>query len=95
MDTVTLRFPAESGIATSPPLSEGLYDTETKGGRGLLAVNPSAEWLPRRPSAPSGSIGTAPHADRALRARRVWWWYALAMLALCTEWVLRRRAGLR
>ena len=95
MDTVTLRFHAESGIATSPPLPEGLYDTETKGGRGLLAVNPSVEWLPRRPSVQSGTIGTAPHADRASRARLVWWWYALAMLALCTEWVLRRRAGLR
>jgi hypothetical protein len=61
----------------------------------LLVVNNSAEWLPRRAVVKSGAIGTAAAADRAPRSRSAWWLYALALTALCAEWILRRKAGLR
>jgi hypothetical protein len=94
-DTLRLRFAGETGMADTPPLAPGVYETHTTGGDGLLAVNASAEWLPRRPTVQSGAVGSAPAADRATRARTLWWLYALAILALCAEWMLRRKVGLR
>jgi hypothetical protein len=94
-DTLSLRFAGETGVADTPPLAAGVYETHTAGGDGLLAVNVSAEWLPRRPIVRSGAVGSAPAADRAPRARALWWLYALALIALCPEWVLRRKVGLR
>ncbi|HVT39146.1 MAG TPA: hypothetical protein VHE78_08870 [Gemmatimonadaceae bacterium] len=94
-DTLHLRFAGETGVAESPPLPRGIYDTHAQGGDGLLAVNVSAEWLPRRQTVRAGAVGTAPSADRAPRARTAWWLYALALAALCTEWVRRRKIGLR
>ena len=74
-----LRFAGETGVADTPPLAAGVYETHTAGGDGLLAVNASAEWLPRRPTVRSGAVGSAPAADRAPRARTLWWLYALAL----------------
>jgi hypothetical protein len=94
-DTLQLRFAGETGVADTPPLAAGVYETHTAGGDGLLAVNASAEWLPRRPVVRSGAVGSAPAADRAPRARTLWWLYAIALMALCAEWILRRKVGLR
>jgi hypothetical protein len=94
-DTLQLRFAGETGVADTPPLAAGVYETHTAGGDGLLVVNASAEWLPRRPNVRSGAVGSAPASDRAPRARTLWWLYAIALVALCTEWVLRRKVGLR
>jgi hypothetical protein len=94
-DTLTLRFTGEAGVADSPPLPSGIYETHAQGGDGLLAVNVSAEWLPRRPTVRAGAVGKAPAGDRPPLARTAWWLYAIALAALCTEWVLRRRIGLR
>ncbi len=94
-DTLTLHFAGESGVADTPPLAAGVYETRTAGGDGLLAVNASSEWMPRRPVVRSGAVGSAPAPDRAPRARGLWWLYALALIALCAEWTLRRRVGLR
>jgi hypothetical protein len=94
-DTLHLRFAGESGMADTPPLAVGVYETSTAGGDGLLAVNASAEWLPRPPTVHSGAAGSAPAADRAPRARTLWWLYALALVSLCVEWVMRRKVGLR
>ena len=94
-DTLTLRFASDDGFADSPPLAPGVYETRVAGGDGLLAVNVSAEWLPRRATVHAGAVGTAPGADRAPRARAAWWLYALALTGLCAEWLLRRRVGLR
>ena len=94
-DTLRLRFAGETGVADTPPLAPGVYETHTAGGDGLLAVNASAEWLPRRPMVRSGAVGSAAAADRAPRARALWSLYALAIVALCAEWVLRRKVGLR
>ena len=68
VDTLQLRFAGETGIADTPPLAPGVYETHTAGGDGLLAVNASAEWLPRRPMVRAGAVGSAPAADRAARA---------------------------
>jgi hypothetical protein len=94
-DTLQLRFAGETGVADTPPLAAGVYETHTTGGDGLLAVNASAEWLPRRPMVRSGAVGSAPAADRAPRARTLWWLYAIALACLCMEWVMRRKVGLR
>ncbi|MFI5244238.1 MAG: hypothetical protein ACHQQR_03365, partial [Gemmatimonadales bacterium] len=94
-DTLHLRFAGESGMADTPPLAAGVYETHTAGGDGLLAVNASAEWLPRPPAVRSGAVGSAPAADRAPRARLLWWLYALALAGLCAEWIMRRKVGLR
>jgi hypothetical protein len=94
-DTLHLRFAGETGVAETPPLAPGVYETHTAGGDGLLAVNASAEWLPRKPMVRSGAVGSAPAADRAPRARTLWWLYALAIASLCAEWILRRKVGLR
>jgi hypothetical protein len=94
-DTLQLRFAGETGVADTPPLPAGVYETHTAGGDGLLAVNASSELMPRRPAVRSGAVGSAAAADRAPRARTIWWLYALALAALCAEWVLRRKIGLR
>jgi hypothetical protein len=94
-DTLSLHFAGAAGVADSPPLPSGVYETHAQGGDGLLVVNASSEWLPRRPSVRAGAVGNAPPPDRAPRARTAWWLYALALSALCAEWILRRRIGLR
>lgn len=94
-DTVRLRFPGGSAFAESPSLAAGVYTTQVAGAEGLLTVNASAEWLPRRPTVHAGAIGTAAPAGRAPSSRAAWWLYALAIAAICAEWILRRRIGLR
>lgn len=55
----------------------------------------AAEWMPRPSALSSGAVGTAAAIDRTPRARDLWWLFVLAALALCAEWVLRRRIGWR
>ena len=95
VDSMTLRWPGGASIAESAPLAPGIYDVRVAGGGAVLAVNASREWLPRRPSVRAGSVGGG-IAQGAARGLRVFAWpYALALLALCGEWLLRRRLGLR
>ncbi|NBW65427.1 hypothetical protein EBR44_06625 [bacterium] len=94
-DTLTLHFAGATGIAETAPLAPGVYDLRSASGDGLLVVNASAEWLPRKPSVVSGAIGGGAPSDRAPRARMAWWLYAVLLGALCAEWVLRRKIGLR
>jgi hypothetical protein len=95
VDTVHVRFGPRGEPASSPPLAAGVYDVHVPGGAAVLVVNVARELLPRRPTVASGSIGTARPADSTPRARELGWLYALALAALCAEWLLRRRAGLR
>lgn len=60
-------------------------------GRGGLA----REWVPRRPTVSAGEIGDGVPLDRAPRALGAWWLALVAIAALCAEWLLRRRIGLR
>jgi hypothetical protein len=94
-DTVALRFGATgTSVAVAAP-SPGVYDVQTPGGRSLLVVNPSPELLPRRRTVQDGALGSGAAAGEAPRARDGSWLFALALVALCAEWLLRRRIGLR
>jgi hypothetical protein len=94
-DTLVLRFAAGSAIQETPPLPPGIYDVIVPGGRTTLVVNVSAELLPSRPRLQSGEVGRRVNADDARGARNVGAFYAIIILMLCVEWILRRRAGLR
>jgi hypothetical protein len=95
VDSLTLRFPSDANVVESKPLAPGIYEVATRGGTSLLAVNPSREWLPRAPRVGSGAVKGSISADNAPRLREQWWAYALAILLLCAEWILRRRRGMR
>ncbi len=94
-DTVRLRFARDAADALSPSLAVGTYDVHARGGDAVLVVNPSAEWVARRPTAVSGAIGTGVAAGEAPGLRTTVWPFVLIVLLLCAEWILRRRAGLR
>ena len=64
-------------------------------GYSVLVVNPSAEVLPRRPSVVEGDIGTGEALTDAPRLRGIGWIFAIVILSLCVEWIIRRRLGLR
>ncbi|MEO6877971.1 MAG: hypothetical protein ABI205_05780, partial [Gemmatimonadaceae bacterium] len=94
-DSLTLRFSAASNMVESAPLAVGLYDVSTRGGTALLAVNPSREWLPRAPRVASAKVGGSISTNAAPRLRSAGWAYALAILMLCAEWIVRRKRGMR
>ena len=94
-DSVTLRFPPGSLFTETPARRAGVYDISTNGGSSVLVVNASAEVLPRRPSVVDGEIGTGQALTDAPRLRGIGWIFAIVILSLCTEWILRRRLGLR
>lgn len=95
VDSLTLRFPPDANVVDSKPLPDGIYDVTTQGGKSLLAVNASREWLPRAPRVAAARQRGALSADTAPRLRGAGWAYALAILMLCAEWLLRRRHGMR
>ena len=95
VDTMTLRFPSGVNVVESPPLAAGLYDVSTRGGVALLAVNPSRELLPRAPRLASTTIRGSVATNAVPRVRDAGWIYALAIVLLCAEWIVRRRRGMR
>jgi hypothetical protein len=95
VDSLTLRFAADANIVESAPLPAGVYDVSTRGGSAVLVVNVSREWLPRAPQVASGGVGGAALADAAPRLRDAGWAYALAILLLCAEWLVRRGRAMR
>lgn len=96
-DSLALRFGSGNAPVQSRALSRGIYEVHTsaQGDRSLLVVNPSTELIPSRPTVRGGAFGSRPVSGESPRARDYSWLFALAIGALCTEWVLRRRAGLR
>jgi len=94
-DSLTLRFPTGSLFVETPPRVAGVYDITSKGGSSELVVNPSAEVLPRRPTVVEGEIGTGEALTDAPRLRGIGWIFAIVIVALCIEWIIRRRLGLR
>ncbi len=95
VDSVTLRFEASSTIAESPALTAGVYDVGIAGGAAILVVNGARELLPRLPTVQSGNVGEGAVTGDRPRLRDKGWPILLALLALCAEWLLRRRSGLR
>lgn len=94
VDSMTLRFTAGDNIVDSRPLAAGVYDVQTAGGPSVLAVNPSREMYPRR-GIRSGAVGRGSSLADAPRLRSLGWIYVLVIGALCAEWLIRRRLGLR
>lgn len=94
-DSVVLRFAAGALFAESPPLPAGIWEVAVRGGTARLAVNPSAELLPGRPTVKEGAIGTGAAFADAPRLRFIGWIFAIVIVALCAEWLLRRRLGMR
>ena len=94
-DSMTVRFGAGLLFAETPPRPAGVYDVSTKGGLSVLVVNPSAEVLPRRPTVVAGEIGTGEALTDAPRLRGIGWIFAIVIVSLCSEWIIRRRLGLR
>lgn len=94
-DTISLRFGGTNTTTESPSLAPGVYDVTTAGGASVLVVNPSSELLPRRATVRSGTHGTRPARGERPRAQDYSWLFGAALIALCSEWVLRRRVGLR
>ena len=94
VDSVTLDF-GRDAIVDGPALAAGVYDVLGVGGSSLLVVNPSREWVPRVPTVRTGRVGVGPPPGDAPGLRSLGWPYLLLVGALCAEWLLRRRAGLR
>ena len=95
VDSLTLRFTPGTNMLETPAVAPGLYDVTTRGGSAVLSVNPSREWLPRTPNVSAAGVRGLVSADAAPRLRGAGWAYALAILLLCAEWILRRRQGMR
>ncbi|HWJ21037.1 MAG TPA: hypothetical protein VNS52_01690 [Gemmatimonadaceae bacterium] len=94
-DSLTLDFRGGATVVESAPLAPGIYDARLPGGDVVLAVNASRELLPRRATVRSGAVGGAPAVGAAPGLRSIGWVYALLVAALCGEWVMRRRLGMR
>jgi hypothetical protein len=94
-DTMALVFAGGASMTETAPLAPGTWDVEAAGGRSVLAVNVSAELLPRRPTLAAGAVGDAAARGDAPGARDAGWLYLAALLALAAEWLLRRRLGMR
>jgi hypothetical protein len=95
VDTIALRFGSSGSVAESPPMQPGIYELEMAGGAALLAVNASPELLPQPKTVTAGEVGGAAVAGDAPRLRDWGFAYLIAVGALCAEWLLRRRMGLR
>ena len=93
-DSMTLRFTEGDNIVESRPLAQGVYDVQAPGGNSVIAVNASREFYPRRAIA-SGAVGRGASLSDAPRLRSIGWIYAVIISALCIEWLLRRRLGMR
>jgi hypothetical protein len=94
VDSMTLRFTTGDNIVASAPRAQGVYDVQTQGGPAVLAINPSRELYPRR-AVKSGAVGRGGSLSDVPRLRSMGWVYAVVIIALCVEWLVRRRLGLR
>lgn len=94
-DSLTLRFASGATVVETPAMDEGNYDIFVRGGASILAVNPSAEWIPRQVKVQSGAIRSGVPVGAPPRLRDHAWVYALIIGALCAEWLIRRKVGLR
>lgn len=94
-DTLTIRFTDGAAMVEAGQYPAGVYDVSTSGGSSVLVVNPSRELVPKRATVKSGNVGGEVSAGEAPMLRDRSWVYALVVILLCTEWLLRRRTGMR
>ncbi|MBL0939909.1 MAG: hypothetical protein IBJ03_13525 [Gemmatimonadaceae bacterium] len=94
-DSLTLRFSGERFETVSPALPVGVYDVEANGGRSVLVVNASREWVPRAPTIASGPLARGAAGSDAPRLADKGWPFVAALLLLCAEWLVRRASGQR
>jgi hypothetical protein len=94
-DSLMLRFPTGATVVETPPMAEGQYDIFVRGGQAALVVNPSPEWVPRQVRVKPGVQRSGAPVGAQPRLRDFRWVYALIIIALCAEWLTRRKAGLR
>jgi hypothetical protein len=93
--SLTLRFADGANVVESPALPIGVYDARMPGGRAVLVVNAARELVPRRPTVSTTTALGFAVARSGTGLREVGWIWLGAILLLCTEWMLRRRVGLR
>jgi hypothetical protein len=72
-----------------------VYDVSMTGGTAILVVNRTRELLPRTPTVQPGRVGAGAVVGERPRLRDSGWPIVIALAALCAEWLLRRRSGLR
>lgn len=94
-DSLVLRFPTGASVVETAPMAEGQYDVSVRGGQAALVVNPSSEWIPRQVRVKAGVQRSGAPVGSQPRLRDHAWIYALIIAALCAEWLLRRKIGLR
>lgn len=94
-DSLTLRFSGAQFETQTSALPAGVYDVETAGGRSVLVVNASREWVPRAPAVQSGPLARGVAGSDAPRLADKSWPFVAALLLLCAEWLLRRASGQR
>ena len=87
-----VRFAPGATVGESPSVAAGVYEVRGAAA-GLLVVNASREWVPRRPVAATATAASLSVARVGLRT--LGWPFVLVVLLLCAEWMLRRRAGWR
>ncbi|HTS90011.1 MAG TPA: hypothetical protein VMG41_16070 [Gemmatimonadales bacterium] len=90
----TLRFDGSGRADLWLPTGTSTYRLDG-GGEGLLAVDTwSDEWLPRAVTLKDQPVSAEPAAGRT-STRRWIWLFALAVIGLTAEWLIRRKLGLR
>ncbi|MEP6618449.1 MAG: hypothetical protein ABJE47_04010 [bacterium] len=94
-DTLVVRFANGASVAASGGLPQGIYDVTANGGASVVAINASRELVPRRITVKSGEVGGEVSIGEAPLLRDWAWVYAIVVILLCAEWLLRRRVGLR
>jgi hypothetical protein len=94
-DSLVLRFSGAQFETQTPALPAGVYDVETAGGRSVLVVNASREWVPRVPAVQGGPLARGVAGSDAPRLADKSWPFVAALLLLCAEWLLRRASGQR
>jgi hypothetical protein len=93
VDSVTLHFAAGEMMTTSGPVPAGVYQARMSGSSALLVVNPTRELLPRAATLREGPVGGGGGVGSSLGLRTSGIPFAVIVLALCAEWLLRRRRG--
>lgn len=94
-ESLTVRFAPNASVAETPPLPQGVYDLMVPGGRAVIAVNASSEWLPRAARVRPGTVRGVPATANGPSLRELRWVYLVVLALLCGEWILRRRRGMR